>query len=185
MKTMMKRAAAFLVLHGPATAQERWEENSGYSPSTLAANIAALHCAAMMAEERGDLAVAQYLHDYADFLESHVERWTVTTQGTLVPGISRHYIRILPVDLVNPEASPLSQTDFTELPPAVIVTAGFDPLRDEGRAYAEKLQAAGVRARLVEFPAQIHDFLRRAHLFEKAREAFPKIAQALREVAET
>jgi glucoamylase len=101
---MMKRAASFLVLHGPATAQERWEENSGYSPSTLAANIAALHCAAMLAEERGDLAVAQYLHDYADFLESHVERWTVTTQGTLVEGISRHFIRILPVDLVNPEA---------------------------------------------------------------------------------
>ncbi|MEX2112802.1 MAG: glycoside hydrolase family 15 protein [Pirellulales bacterium] len=102
---MVRRAATFLVLHGPATAQERWEENSGYSPSTLAANIAALHCAAMMAAERGDLAVSQYLHDYADFVESHVERWTVTTQGTLVNGIPRHFIRILPVDLANPEAN--------------------------------------------------------------------------------
>ncbi len=100
---MVLRAAAFLVQHGPATAQERWEENSGYSPSTLAANIAALTCAALFANERGDLATANYLHEYADFLECHLERWTVTTQGTLVSGISRHYVRILPVDIGNPE----------------------------------------------------------------------------------
>ena len=39
-----------------------------------------------------------FLEEYADFLESHVEAWTVTTRGTLVPGIDRHYIRILPAD---------------------------------------------------------------------------------------
>ena len=80
---MVQSAAGFLVREGPATQQERWEENSGYSPSTLAANIAALHCAALMSEESGDEATAGFLHDYADFLESHVDRWTVTTQGTL------------------------------------------------------------------------------------------------------
>ncbi len=101
---MVLRAAAFLVREGPATAQERWEENSGYSPSTLAANIAALTCAAQFAKERSDPATARFLHEYADFLESHIERWTVTNQGTLVPGISRHYIRILPADLSNPES---------------------------------------------------------------------------------
>ncbi|MGD9720682.1 MAG: glycoside hydrolase family 15 protein [Pirellulales bacterium] len=101
---MVRAAAEFLIRHGPATAQERWEENSGYSPSTLAANIAALHCAAMFAAERNEPATAQYLHDYADFLESHVERWTVTTEGTLVNGIPRHYIRILPVNIDNPES---------------------------------------------------------------------------------
>ena len=100
---MVLRAAGFLVREGPATAQERWEENSGYSPSTLAANIAALSCAAQFADERGDAATAQFLHEYADFLESHLDRWTVTTQGTLVRGIPRHYIRILPVDIRNPE----------------------------------------------------------------------------------
>lgn len=99
---MVLRSASFLVREGPATAQERWEENSGYSPSTLAANIAALTCAALFAKERGDHATAQFLHEYADFLECHVERWTVTTQGTLVPDIPRHYIRILPADLGNP-----------------------------------------------------------------------------------
>ncbi len=101
---MVKSAAGFLVREGPATQQERWEENSGYSPSTLAANIAALHCAALMSEESGDAATAGFLHDYADFLESHIERWTVTTQGTLASDIPRHYIRILPVNPGDPDA---------------------------------------------------------------------------------
>ncbi|MGH9647164.1 MAG: glycoside hydrolase family 15 protein, partial [Bryobacteraceae bacterium] len=100
--TMVLRAAAYLVRHGPLTPQERWEEVSGYSPSTLASNIAALICAACFARERGDQATAQYLEEYADFLECHVESWTVTTEGTLVPGIVRHYLRILPERADNP-----------------------------------------------------------------------------------
>ena len=96
-------AARYLIEHGPATPQERWEENSGYSPSTLAANIAGLTCAAHLAHERGDQATANFIQDYADFLESHVEAWTVTTDGTLVPGIRRHFIRINPVDVNDPE----------------------------------------------------------------------------------
>jgi glucoamylase len=105
---MVLRAAAYLVRHGPATPQERWEEVSGYSPSTLASNIAALICAACFARERGDDATAKYLEEYADFLECHVESWTVTTEGTLVPGVSRHYLRILPerADNPNPEEDP-------------------------------------------------------------------------------
>src|SRR4029453_8719457 len=95
---MVLRAARYLGEQGPATPQERWEENSGYSPSTLASNIAALVCAACFARERGDESTAAFLERYADFLECHVERWTVTTAGTLVPGVARHCIRIRPVD---------------------------------------------------------------------------------------
>ena len=83
---MVKAAAGFLIRHGPSTEQERWEENSGYSPSTLAAGIAGLICAADFAKGHGDGEIAVFLEEYADFLESHIERWTVTTQGTLVPG---------------------------------------------------------------------------------------------------
>ncbi len=96
---MVLRAASYLVRMGPATPQERWEENSGYSPSTLATNIAALTCAASYARVRGDPATGAFLHEYADFLECHVEPWTVTTEGTLSPDIRRHYIRIHPVDV--------------------------------------------------------------------------------------
>jgi len=101
---MVASAAAYLLENGPATPQERWEENSGYSPSTLASNIAGLVCAACFARERGDEEAAAFLEDYAHFLESHVDRWTVTTQGELLPGVPRHFIRIHPMDLSNPQA---------------------------------------------------------------------------------
>jgi len=96
------KAAAYLVRQGPVTGQERWEETSGYSPSTLAVCIAALVGAACFARERRDDDVAAFLEDHADFLESHVEDWTVTTQGTLHPDVARHYIRINPADVDDP-----------------------------------------------------------------------------------
>jgi glucoamylase len=99
---MVRSAAAYLIRHGPVTQQERWEENSGYSPSTLAVGIAALICAADFARSRGEHGDASFLQDYADFLESHIERWTVTTNGCLVPGIQRHYIRIHPAAIGDP-----------------------------------------------------------------------------------
>jgi glucoamylase len=98
---MIRRACAFLIREGPSTAQDRWEEASGYSPSTLAVHIAALICASDFFADRGDEATAEFLRDYADFLESHIERWTVTTQGALVPGITRHYIRINPASAAD------------------------------------------------------------------------------------
>ncbi len=134
--SMVMRAASYLIHHGPATQQERWEEASGYSPSTLASNIAALICAASFARERRDSATAEFLEGYADFLECHVEAWTVTTEGTLVPEIQRHFIRIHPVDVYNPcpnedpnhgdltisNRPPKAQTKF---PAKEIVDAGF------------------------------------------------------------
>ncbi len=133
---MVIRAASYLMLHGPATEQERWEEASGYSPSTLAVVIAALIAAASFAEEHHDKVSANYLRDYADFLESHLEHWTVTNCGTLVGGISRHYIRILPADLHDPEADENPDTAVltlknqepgarTEYPAKEIVDTGF------------------------------------------------------------
>jgi len=99
---MVKAAAAYLIAHGPATLQERWEEASGFSPSTLAAVISALICAGNLARSRGESDAAQFMEDHADYLESHIEAWTVTSQSPLVPGIPRHYIRILPVAIDDP-----------------------------------------------------------------------------------
>jgi len=98
---IVRRACGFLIREGPATAQDRWEEARGYSPSTLAAHITALICAAEFFADRGDQFTAGFVREYADFLESHIERWTVTTRGTLVPGISHHYVRINPADIDN------------------------------------------------------------------------------------
>ena len=133
---MVLAAARFLIERGPSTDQDRWEEVAGYSPSTLAVVISALVGAATMARERNDRASSTLLEAYADFLEAHIERWTLTTNGTLVPGIPRHYLRILPVDRSNPCPPEDPNTAIvrllnqppgapTEFPAKEIVDAGF------------------------------------------------------------
>ena len=92
----VERAAGFLVRNAPITHQDRWEENSGYSPSTLAAVIAGLICAAEMARARDSMEVAEFLEEFADWIEHHLEDWTVTNNGVLHPEIKRHYMRIRP-----------------------------------------------------------------------------------------
>jgi glucoamylase len=98
---MVRRAAGFLICEGPVTPQDHWEEARGYSPSTLAVHIAALICSAEFFAARDDHGTAEFIRECADFLESHIECWTVTTQGTLVAGITRHYIRVGPVSLAD------------------------------------------------------------------------------------
>jgi len=95
---MIAKATRYLLLQGPVTGQERWEEQSGYSPSTLAVVIAALVCAVEFARWRGEDETAELIIGYADWLAAHVEDWTVTSRGELVPGKPRHYMRITPSD---------------------------------------------------------------------------------------
>jgi glucoamylase len=105
---MIMRAAAYLILQGPVTGQERWEENAGYSPSTLATVIAGLVCAAECGRELGQTALADFILAYADWLSAHLEEWTVTTQGDLIESLPHHYIRINPTDpdAPDPHADP-------------------------------------------------------------------------------
>jgi glucoamylase len=92
----VERAAGFLVRHAPITHQERWEENAGYSPSTLAAVIAGLICAAEIALAHEAMELATFLEEFADWIEHHIEDWTVTNDGVLHPSVTRHYMRIRP-----------------------------------------------------------------------------------------
>src|SRR5438552_3522953 len=69
--TLVSRAAGYLILNGPVTGQERWEENSGYSPSTLASIIAALVCAAEFAKSRADAQTTTFILEYDDWLSYH------------------------------------------------------------------------------------------------------------------
>ena len=82
--------------YAPITQQERWEENAGYSPSTLAAVIAALVCAADMARAHQAAELAGFLEEYADWIEAHLDEWTTTDDGVLLPEVKRHYMRIRP-----------------------------------------------------------------------------------------
>ena len=101
----VERAAGFLVRHAPVTQQERWEEAPGYSPSTLAAVISSLICAADIMRTNGSEISARFLEEHADWIESHLEDWTVTNHGTLLPGVPRHYVRIRPPQCGDPYAS--------------------------------------------------------------------------------
>ena len=82
-------------------------------------------------------------------------------------------------DRRDPRASPLLAADLAGLPPALVVTAGFDPLRDEGAAYAELLQAAGVEVEYVCYGGMLHGFFNMAGFLDVAREALDHAAAAL------
>ena len=87
-----------------------------------------------------------------------------------------------PGEADDPYVSPLRAEDHSGLPRALVLTAGYDPLRDEGEAYFKKLHEAGVNATLLRYPGMIHAFIRMTAHLDKAREALGQVAAALKEV---
>lgn len=88
----IKPSAEYITHHGPQTPQERWEEAGGQSPSTIAAEIAALVCAADIASRNGDSAAATYYLSVADSWRANIDKWTYTTTGHL--GGGSYYERV-------------------------------------------------------------------------------------------
>ncbi|MBV8798836.1 MAG: alpha/beta hydrolase [Alphaproteobacteria bacterium] len=84
-------------------------------------------------------------------------------------------------DRASPKASPLLAENFKQLPPAYIMIAGFDPLHDEGLAYAEQLRGAGVPVTLRDYPDMVHDFIYLQSVLPQAAEALAAAAKALGE----
>ncbi len=82
----IKSAANYIITHGPVTGQERWEENGGFSPSTIAAEISGLLCAADIARINGDTVNQTRFTNYADYYQGLVANWTFTTSGSLGGG---------------------------------------------------------------------------------------------------
>ena len=87
----VRPAANFVAAHGPAFGVERWEEQDGYSPSTIAAEIAGLVAAADLADANGDRASASIWRGTADDFQRSIKGWTVTTSGPYGP---RYFIRL-------------------------------------------------------------------------------------------
>jgi len=106
--TMVRRAAGFLLQNGPVTQQDRWEEDSGYSPFTLAVEIAALLAAADLADAVGESSTAAHLRETADCWNDSIERWTYAPNSLLAQrlGVEGYYVRIAPPD-TDGAASPV------------------------------------------------------------------------------
>ncbi len=97
--------------------------------------------------------------------------------------IERYHSFYLPdrYDPFDPRLSPVEAKDVSGLPPAYIVTAGFDPLREEGIAYAEKLKRAGVPVTQVDYPTMIHGFFSMQGLIPLSSQAIAAAAHAVRD----
>lgn len=106
---MVRKAATYIVQNGPVTGQDRWEEDGGYSPFTLAAEIAGLLAAADLAEALGHKDDALYLRDTADVWNSRIERWTYACGSDLAKeiGVEGYYVRIAPPETAD-APSPLT-----------------------------------------------------------------------------
>jgi glucoamylase len=85
-------AANFVASHGPSFGPERWEEQSGFSPSTISAEIAGLVAAAIIADRNGDHASARVWRATADEFQRNLKTWTLTTNGTA--GTPPYFIRL-------------------------------------------------------------------------------------------
>ncbi|MEJ1268228.1 glycoside hydrolase family 15 protein [Pantoea ananatis] len=123
---MLRRAACYILTNGPATAEDRWEEDSGYSPFTLAVEIAALLAAADLLSIDGDEAAANHLRETADCWNEQIEKWTFAGEPHFCAsiGISGHYVRIAPSGATD-EVSASGNTEIRNQTPdrALLPTA--------------------------------------------------------------
>lgn len=96
---MVRQAAAYLVRNGPVSPQDRWEEDPGYSPFTVAAEIAALLAAADLAEQHHEPSIAAYLRETADVWNASIDRWMYVsgTDWCREFAVDGYYVRIAPV----------------------------------------------------------------------------------------
>jgi acetyl esterase len=166
-------------------AQEHLDELGGDPRLAVAGDSAGGNLAAVVAQEmRGELAAQLLVYPSTDVVGDHPSR---TENGTgyflETPTMEWFFTQYAGhVTEMDPRLSPLMSTDLSGLPPAVVVTAGYDPLRDEGEAYAAALAAAGVRVEQRRFDTMIHGFFEMAPASAGARAAVAQTCALLGEV---
>ena len=147
-------------------------------------NLAAV--VAQMARDQAGPAIAFQLLVYpvTDGVNFNTASYHANGEGYLLTADSmqwfwNHYAPSVD-DRRNPYASPLLANDLTNLPPALVMTAEFDPLRDEGEAYANALQAAGATVQLVRYDGFIHGFFAQTRTIAASRAAMGEACAALK-----
>ncbi len=117
---MVRSAAGFIVRNGPISQQDRWEEDPGYTPFTLAAEIAGLVVAAEYARRFEDDKMADYLLESADAWNSSIERWIYVSDTKLASelGVEGYYVRISPIDVAESGSPKDGYVPIKNRPPA-------------------------------------------------------------------
>ncbi len=115
----VEKASRYLVMNGPVTQQDRWEEDPGYSVFTLAVEIAGLLAAADLAEANNESRYAQYLRETADVWNSNIEKWTYVTGTDLAQrfGVDGYYVRIAPPDTADASSPKNGYVPIKNRPP--------------------------------------------------------------------
>jgi glucoamylase len=122
----VRPAADFLVAHGPAAGVERWEEQSGYSPSTIAAEIAGLTAASAIARRNDDIARARLYQATADYFARNVKTWTVTSVPNPAYSKEPYFIRVAPDGSPNDSTTlNLGNGGPSGVPQQQVIDAGF------------------------------------------------------------
>lgn len=175
--------AATRWVHAQAASLQVDPQRIAVGGDSAGGNLAA--AVAIAAREAGDLPLAFQLLIYpATDQRRGAPSHTTNGQGYLLTKESMdyyhdHYLGGASHDL-DWRASPLLHEDLSRLPPALVLIAGFDPLRDEGMQYADKLSAAGTRATLVNFERQVHGFITMGKVLDEANVAVQLCATQLK-----
>jgi acetyl esterase len=155
----------------------------GICGDSAGATLAAVVCQLQAGSSGPSLAFQFLLCPIMDFVTESASRRELA-QGYLVDRETlehdlRHYLGP-DADVADPRVSPLRAPDLGRLPPTIVHTAEFDPLRDEGRAYAERLEAAGVRTLYRCHPGMIHLFYGMRGLIPYAGAAYAQMGADIR-----
>jgi acetyl esterase/lipase len=145
-------------------------------------NLAAV--VAQMARERGGPPIRSQVLVYPVIdVACDTPSYTENAEGYFLDAAGMHWFWAHYLgpdgDGTHPYASPIRAGDLSGLPPAIVITAEYDPLRDEGEAYAEALQAAGVPVSTRRYDGMIHGFVSMPMLFPEADDAMTVIVDAL------
>jgi acetyl esterase len=139
----------------------------------------------LMAKEQGEPSIAYQVLIYpvtnhsfdTTSYETNAEGYMLTRRSMI--WFWNHYLAE-PADGQNAYASPLQADDLGGLPPALVITAEFDPLRDEGAAYAERLKQAGVPVKYTDYPGMIHGFFGMSLMLDTAKQAVSDVCGEVR-----
>ena len=145
-------------------------------------NLAA--AVSLMSRDRGgpELALQVLIYPAFDPTLSEASMQTLAAGYGLTAGDMELFWELYlkgPEDAANPYASPLRETNLKSVAPALIITAEYDPLVDEGERYAAQLRDAGVPARTLRYPGMIHGFMSYLGRVDAARAAVAECADAL------